>query len=118
MQCCLKTLQCTLYVKLTHNIYFNHSYNIEITNLEFIGCGGNQVNHVVQFIVQNIKFDGQEYSGTALELIDTTARMSTVHLYQIKENHIENVSYTIQMMAVLVMDSLVVQLLPLTIQLI
>ena len=57
------------------NIYFNHSHNIEITNLEFIGCGGNQVKHVVEFVVQDTKFIGQENSGTALELIDTTAQI-------------------------------------------
>ena len=57
------------------NIYFNHSHNIEITNLEFIGCGGNQVKHVVEFIVRDTKFEGHQESGTALELIDTKTQI-------------------------------------------
>ena len=57
------------------SIYFSHSSYIEITNLEFIGCGENQVVCVVEFIVQDTMFKGQEYSGTALNLIETTAQM-------------------------------------------
>ena len=55
------------------SIYFNHSHYTEIINLEFIGCGGNKVIRVVEFFVQDAKFKGQEYSGTALELIETMA---------------------------------------------
>ena len=57
------------------SIYFNHSSYIEITNLEFIGCGGNQVIHVEEFVVQDTKFKGQDYSGTALEIIETTTKV-------------------------------------------
>ena len=57
------------------NIYFNHSYYIQITNLEFIGCGGNRVKHVVEFVVKDTMFEGQGDSETALELIETTAEI-------------------------------------------
>ena len=56
-------------------IYFNESLHIHITNLEFIGCGGNQVRHARALILSNVKFDGQDVSGTALELIGTTAQI-------------------------------------------
>ena len=54
---------------------FNGSQHIHITNLEFIGCGGNQVKHVQEFVVNNTKFDGHDVSGAALELIETTAQI-------------------------------------------
>ena len=56
-------------------MHFNQSQSIYITNLEFIGCGGNQVRHVEEFMVEDTKFEGQENSGTALELIETTVQI-------------------------------------------
>ena len=43
--------------------------------MEFIGCGCNQVENVKEFVLRNTKFKGKEDSGTALELIETTAQM-------------------------------------------
>ena len=57
-------------------IIFNRSHTVQITNLEFIGCGGNQVVNVDKFIVHDTSFKGQEKSGTALELTGTTARIT------------------------------------------
>ena len=57
------------------HIYFSQSQCIHITNLEFIGCGGNQVKHVEELVVEYTTFEGEENSGTALELIETTARI-------------------------------------------
>ena len=54
---------------ISSNLYFLHSQYVEISNLEFIGCGGNQVKYVAEFVVQDTKFNGQNYSGTALDLI-------------------------------------------------
>ena len=48
------------------NVYFNGLNNIQITNLEFIGCGGNQVMGATEFFVQDTKFIGQNYSETEL----------------------------------------------------
>jgi predicted outer membrane repeat protein len=56
-------------------ITFSHSQDIHITNLEFVGCGGNQMVNVDNFEVRNSTFRGQENSGTALELINTTAQI-------------------------------------------
>ena len=64
-------IRCTRYSQIT----FSHSQNIHITNLEFVGCGGNKVVNVDKFVVRNSTFRGQENSGTALELIATTAQI-------------------------------------------
>ena len=59
------------------HFYFNQSQYIRITNLVFIGCGGNQVNHVEKLVVEDTKFEGEQntISGTALELTDTRAQI-------------------------------------------
>ena len=56
-------------------MHFSRSQHIHITNLEFIGCGGNQVRYVEEFVVKDTKFEGQDNSSTALELIETTAQI-------------------------------------------
>ena len=56
-------------------LYFSQSLYIHITNLEFIGCGINVTKHVEEFVVRDTKFKGEENSGTALELIETTAQI-------------------------------------------
>ena len=64
------------------HIYFIQSQCIHITNLEFIGCGGNQVRQVEQFVIKDTKFEGQKNSGTALELIETTAQIvNSIFMY-------------------------------------
>ena len=65
-------------IKCTKNeshIYFSELQCIYISNLEFIGCGGNQVKHVERFIIKNTIFKGQENSGTALTLIETNTQI-------------------------------------------
>ena len=57
------------------HIYFGQLQCIRISNLEFIACGGNQVKRVEKLVVEDTMFDGQENSGTALELIETTAQL-------------------------------------------
>ena len=56
-------------------LLFNRFQYVHITNLEFIGCGGNQVKGIQEFVMNNTKFDGQDVTGTALELIKTTAQI-------------------------------------------
>ena len=63
-------IKCTSY---SHNIHFSQLHSVHITNLEFIGCGGNQVQYVEEFVVEDTKFEGKQNSGTALELLETTA---------------------------------------------
>ena len=55
------------------HIYFSKSQCIHITNLEFIGCGGNQVKNVEEFVVEDTILKGEENSGTALEITETAA---------------------------------------------
>ena len=56
-------------------VSFNSFQFIHITNMEFIGCGGNRVKNVELFVLQDAKFKGEGDSGTALELIETTAQI-------------------------------------------
>lgn len=57
------------------HIHFNNSQYISISNLEFIGCGGNQVKYVAQFIVEDTKFNDQNIGGTALEITGTATQV-------------------------------------------
>ena len=43
-----------------------------IKDLHFIGCGGNRVSQVEQFIVEDTIFEGMEGRGTALMLNEVT----------------------------------------------
>ena len=54
-------------------MHFSRSQHIHITNLEFIGCGGNRVQNVEDFAVKDTMFKGEGGSRTALELIGTAA---------------------------------------------
>ena len=57
-------------------ISFNNTQVVYIMNVEFIGCGHNQVKNVNEFTLVNTKFVGTSSSGTALELIETNARIT------------------------------------------
>jgi predicted outer membrane repeat protein len=74
----MKSETSTAQIKCTvdSSMHFSQSQSIHITNLEFIGCDGNKVIRVFQeFLVTDTKFEGRENSGTALELIETTAQI-------------------------------------------
>ena len=73
----MKSENSTAQIKCTNysRIHISQSQYIHITDLEFIGCGGNQVKQVEEFVIQDTTFKGQENSGTALELIETTAQI-------------------------------------------
>ena len=73
----MKSENTTAQIKCTSDSSMDlyQSQSIHITNLEFIGCGGNQVRHVKEFMVEDAKFEGQENSGSALKLIETTAQI-------------------------------------------
>ena len=64
-------IKCTSY----SHIQFSQSQRVHITNLDFIGCGGNLVEEVEEFVVRDSKFEGQQSSGIALELIETIAQI-------------------------------------------
>ena len=73
----LKSENVVAQIKCTSDshIYFRQSQCIHITNMEFIGCGNNNIVEVVtSFLVNNTKFEGLNNSGTALELIKTEAQ--------------------------------------------
>ena len=46
---------------------------VTIKDLHFVGCGGNRVSQVEQFIVEDTLFEGVEGRGTALLLNEVTA---------------------------------------------
>ena len=87
-------------------MHFYQSQGIRITNLEFIGCGGNQVRHVEEFVVKDAKFEGQESIVEQLwNLLKQQCRLSTALFYPIGKDH-SDLSLIMDLM-----DSLVVQLL-------
>ena len=52
------------------------------------------MKHVIEdFVVQDTKFNGQENSRTALELIETTAQIVNSTLYPIGEDNTDNVPH-------------------------
>ena len=55
------------------NLHFNSSQHISISNLEFIGCGGNLVEHVEKLTVKDTQFTGKSANGTALEIAEVAA---------------------------------------------
>ena len=57
------------------HIHFSHSYFFSLSNVEFIGCGDNQVQHVEKFEIKNTKFCGPHISGTVLEITETTTQI-------------------------------------------
>ena len=73
----MKSENSTAQIKCTSDssMHFYQSQSIHITNLEFIGCGGNIVRQVEEFIVEDTMFKGQENSLTGLQLIKTTAQI-------------------------------------------
>ena len=73
----MKSENSTAQIKCTRDssMQFSQSQSIHITDLEFIGCGGNQVIQVKKFLVTDTMFKDQENVGTALELIGTTTQI-------------------------------------------
>ena len=69
------TVNSTVNIMCTNHSYmhFNQSKCIHILNLEFIGCGNNQITFVQELVIQSTAFIGHDNSGTALELIEITA---------------------------------------------
>ena len=49
--------------------------SVYVRNVKFIGCGGNIVRNVDDFLLQETTFQGKENSGTSLTLINTTAEI-------------------------------------------
>ena len=65
-------IECTDY----SGMIFNYSQNVFITNLEFIGCGGNQMMNVDNFLIHDTTFVGQDNRGITLQLIQTTGEIT------------------------------------------
>lgn len=61
--------------KNNQHFLFKYTRYISISNLEFIGCRGNQVEHVEKFLVKNIVFNGQNNGSIALEIIKTATQI-------------------------------------------
>ena len=57
------------------NIQFSRLQYTLISNLEFIGCGGNRIENVDELVVEDAIFKGQENSGTALDLTAVAAQI-------------------------------------------
>ena len=98
----MKSENSTAQIKCTRDlhIHFSESQCIHISNLEFIGCGGNQVKHVQQLVVQDTKFKGRKKSGTALELIKSKARIINSTFLSNRKDPTKLVSYMTQSLVV------------------
>ena len=46
-----------------YQVVFIHSLNTDITNPEFVGCGGIQGLRVDKFVARNVTFRGQSTVG-------------------------------------------------------
>ena len=66
-----KSIIAQVVCRRSSSIHFDYSQYVSISNLEFIGCGGNQIKQVKEFVVKDTRFNGQNTSGTALEIIKT-----------------------------------------------
>ena len=70
-------------IKHTATFEFINITRVHISNIKFLGCGGNRVELVMHFTLINTTFDGQQmrnqYVGTALELVNSslTAKRSS-----------------------------------------
>ena len=58
-------------------IIFSSCQYVNISNIKFLGCGGNQVENVNDFLLQNARFEGEDRYGTALGLVETTGQDSS-----------------------------------------
>ena len=64
-------IECTSYSQMI----FNYTRNIFVTNLQFVGCGSNQVMDVENFIIHDTTFIGQNNRGITLQLTRTTGKI-------------------------------------------
>ena len=65
------TIECDQFSSLS----FESIEHVLIRNMNFIGCGGNIVSHVDEFVIEDTTFKGKGTSGTSLTLINTTAEI-------------------------------------------
>ena len=63
------TIACTSSAFLS----FEDIKQVYIHNVNFVGCGGNLVKNVDEFILQETTFEGVQNSATALTVVNTTA---------------------------------------------
>ena len=57
------------------SLYFNDSQAICITKVNFSGCGGNLVDDVSNFVLEDVRFEGNDGNATALELRQSVAQI-------------------------------------------
>ena len=84
----MKSENSTAKIKCTNDshIDFSQSQCFHIANLELFGCGGNQVKRVEKFVIKDTKFEGRQNSGTAFELIETTAAQIVNSIFMSNRN--------------------------------
>ena len=59
------------------SISFNGCRNVHVSKMKFLGCGGNRVENVNIFVLESTRFEGQDGNGTALELINSVAQITS-----------------------------------------
>ena len=58
---------------------FENIERIYIQNMVFVGCGGNLITNIDEFILQKTTFEGRNNSGTTLTMINSTAKIIDCH---------------------------------------
>ena len=57
------------------SLYFFNCTSVNIIGIKFVGCGNNRIRKVPDFMLQSLTFEGQNNSGTAVELVESTAHI-------------------------------------------
>ena len=69
---------------------FNSVSHLHISGIEFIRCGGNRIESVGNFALQNSGFYGQRANRTALELVESTATIVSCFFIS-NSNHVGSI---------------------------
>ena len=67
------TMSAKIFCQQMSSIDLYNTTTVYISRLEFIGCGGNRVESIGHLLIEDTSFHGHDDSGTALELVKTTA---------------------------------------------
>ena len=60
------------------HILLSSIQHVHINNLQFFGCEGNHMDKVEQLLLQDSRFEGRGYGGSALQLTETSAQIFNV----------------------------------------
>ena len=86
------------------NVYFSFIKFVFIGNITFVGCGGNRFFNIQDFVVQNVIFEGQKGSKSAVELYMTNAKVMSSIFCSNTHGTIHTSIFSILRQAINIMD--------------